>query len=62
MASECLAVKPVAKKAETSAAVAVTSPTDHSGCAWSLSATDVSGLSVDCFHFDQGDSPYLHAL
>ena len=47
LASECLAVKPVAKEPEESAAVAVTYPIDDSGFAWSLSATDVSGFSGD---------------
>ena len=59
MASECLAVKLVAKEAEASAAVAITSPTDDSGLAWSLSATDVSGLSGDCFYFDSGATLHI---
>ena len=59
LASECLAVKPVAKEAEASAAVAITSSTDDSGFAWSLSATDVSGLSGDCFYFDSGATLHI---
>ena len=59
LASECLAVKPVAKKAEASAAVAITSPTDDSGFAWSLSATDVPGLSRDCFYSDSGGTLHI---
>ena len=59
LANEFLAVKPVAEDGEASAAVANTSPTDDSGFAWSLSATDGSDLSGDCFVFDSGATLHI---
>ena len=59
MPSECLAVKPVSKEPGASAAVVINSPTDDSGFAWSLSATDVPGLSRDCFYSDSGGTLHI---